>query len=374
MNIFVSAALFYPSKLGGPANAIYWFCKALAKRGHTVRVVTTYTAIDDSTIVPDKWMFVDGINVLYCSSVYSPKSQFFKESIRCIKESDVVILSSVCYKPETVLALIATLLRKPTIWSPRGEFSKSAINGRLDKKLFFKIIKYSLKRNVIFHATSNGESIDIRTVLGQNTHIIQIPNYMELPDMEQHESPDNPYFIFLGRIAPIKSIDKLIEACVLSKSFRDSNFTLHIVGGCEEQFNDYYNSLRDLVKHHGLDQKIFFQSPLYGTEKFKALRNARFLILVSESENFGNVVIESLSQGTPAITSQGTPWEILKNKKAGFWIENSPNIIAEVIDRCIQQNNSVYQNYRENALNVSSYYNIFTNIGIWEKQLEDLCK
>ena len=72
-----------------------------------------------------------------------------------------------------------------------------------------------------------------------------------------------------------------------------------------------------------------------GEEKYKLYANAYFSILVSHSENFGNVVIEALSQGTPVIASKGTPWEQLA-EKAGFWIDNDENSIACCIDISIE--------------------------------------
>ena len=51
----------------------------------------------------------------------------------------------------------------------------------------------------------------------------------------------------------------------------------------------------------------------------------------SHNENFGNVVVESLSQGTPVIASTGTPWKILEKYHAGYWIKNNPENIAKKI-------------------------------------------
>ena len=54
MTLLISTALFYPSRLGGPANTLYWLSKALAKAGVQVTVVTTGSHIELGKIVPDK--------------------------------------------------------------------------------------------------------------------------------------------------------------------------------------------------------------------------------------------------------------------------------------------------------------------------------
>ena len=70
-------------------------------------------------------------------------------------------------------------------------------------------------------------------------------------------------------------------------------------------------------------QRVEFSGPLYGEDKWNAYRNADLYILPSFSENFGMTVAESLSVGTPVITTKGTPWSGLVNKKSGFWVDGN---------------------------------------------------
>ena len=53
-----------------------------------------------------------------------------------------------------------------------------------------------------------------------------------------------------------------------------------------------------------------------GEEKNKVIASNMALVLPSKSENFGNVVLEALAQGTPVIASKNTPWQILDLKNA----------------------------------------------------------
>ena len=68
MRILFPLHLFYPSRLGGPANAVYWLCKALAMQGHDITVVATREGIDEGRVELDKWVDVDGIKVRYCDT------------------------------------------------------------------------------------------------------------------------------------------------------------------------------------------------------------------------------------------------------------------------------------------------------------------
>ena len=94
------------------------------------------------------------------------------------------------------------------------------------------------------------------------------------------------------------------------------------------------------------------------------------MFLVSNSENFGNVVLESLSQGTPVVASKGTPWQSLEESKAGFWIDNNPKEIANCIDRIMSYSEKEYYLKRENAFALAKRFDVYDNINQWETVLK----
>jgi len=172
--------------------------------------------------------------------------------------------------------------------------------------------------------------------------------------------------LYLGRIAPIKALDKLLLGLAKSDSFIQSNFILLIAGGVENQFGDYYEKIQLIIQNKELlKNKIIFLGNVEGAEKYKLYANAFFTLLVSDSENFGNVVVESLSQGTPVIASKGTPWQKLEDKKAGFWINNNVEDIANCIDEVLKIENKEYQQIRNNAYNYGLEFDVHTNIDKW---------
>lgn len=365
MNIFISCALFYPSKLGGPANTLYWLSKGLVAKGHNVYVVTTHNHIDDKTIPSNLFTVIDGINVFYATN----RSKLITTSIRIIKKCDSVILSSVCYSPELLLALAGRFFHKRVIWSPRGEFTDSAIGGRKTKLAFFKLIKMAVGKYVLFHATSVDEENCIHNILGNGVKTTIIPNYMEIPKKQTRQVVEKPFFLFVGRIAPIKAIENLIEGASMSEKFRERAIELIIAGGVENQFESYYQLLQDLINVKKLQDKVKFIGPVSGEQKLQTYCDAQFLFLVSKSENFGNVVIESLSQGTPVVASFGTPWKGLVEHQSGFWIDNSPAEIAKTIDKILSLTQEQYDSYRKHALSYIDSYNIYSNTENWENVL-----
>lgn len=368
MKVLFPLHLFYPSRVGGPANTIYWLCKSLCRNGHDVTVVTTREGIDDGQVEFDRWINVDGIKVRYCDSRSKFSMSIIRYALKEIKKVDTVVFSSICFLPNFFIAIAARLRGKKIVWSPRGELFDTAMRmGRRGKRLYFAVLNFFMGKYILFHATSEDEKESIMKFFPK-AEVVIIPNYMELPRRETVGS-NYANLLYVGRIAPIKALEKLIEGLSLSKLFISSRYRFVMVGGVEKQFEDYYRELLEQVDRLGLQNKVQFVGSLTGRSKFQAYASARYSFLVSDSENFGNVVIEALSQGTPVVASTGTPWAKLPEKKAGFWIQNTPNAIAETLNGIIQQSDKEYMIYRQGALNYSKEFDVFEHVGEWERIL-----
>ena len=53
------------------------------------------------------------------------------------------------------------------------------------------------------------------------------------------------------------------------------------------------------------------------------------------TENFGLTVGESLSVGTPVISSEFTPWEGLNLHRCGWWIKHGVATLVDTLDKAI---------------------------------------
>lgn len=362
MRILITTPHFYPARLGGPANTLYWLSKGLIKENIEVSVVATDDAIDSSKTKLDQWLEVSGIRVRYCSSKNKLPLRVILHAILEMKKCQCVMLSSISFLPNFFIALFACVFGKKLICSPRGELLDSAMKGERLKVYYLALIKALVGSKITFHATSLDEEESIKYYFGNKTKVFVLPNYMEIPKKQEKGSNSNNYLLFMGRINPIKAIDNLILGCSKSKHFINSSLCLKIAGPEQGTYGD---ELRMLVKKLSLEERIFFLGRVDGDEKYKLYADAYFSCLVSNSENFGNVIIEALSQGTPVIASKGTPWEILNTNKAGYWIDNTPDSIAECIDNILSLSHDDYTMYRNNALRLSETFDINKNTDKW---------
>lgn len=372
-SVLFVARNFYPSTLGGPSVTLYNIAKSLVEKGINVSVITTNDHVKEGTVPFDQWAKLDGIYVRYVTVDNDNKfhKSLYSEIRSKIKECDIGILSSIFYIPAFVTAWYAKKYNKKIIWSPRGELFKAALSNNRFKSYYILLLRLLYGRDTLFHGTSGREISQIKHYFGVRAKVIQIPNYLELP-IKVDRKPEERYLLYVGRIAPIKALDKLIIGLSLSESFRQSDYKFYIVGGIEDQFIEYYEKLKYLIKDSSLEDKILFKGILTGVEKNKVFANAYFSFLISESENFGNVVLEALSQGTPVVASKGTPWENLEYVKAGFWIDNSPQNICSCVDEILSMTEIIYNKYRENALVLASEFDVSKGIDNWIKAINQL--
>ncbi|GAB3962242.1 hypothetical protein GCM10028805_62940 [Spirosoma harenae] len=194
---------------------------------------------------------------------------------------------------------------------------------------------------------------------------------MELPATVIPEKAAQPYLLFIGRLHPIKAIDQLIQALGTSILFRESDFRLIVAGPVIDQA--YYQTLTQLVDELGLPNKVSFIGLVQSEQKQILYANAYVTILPSHTENFGNVVIESLAQGTPVIASTNTPWQILETERVGSWVSNEPDTLKRAIERYLTMGPDDYHQYRVRAADLARReFCIHEGIGEWEHLYKQL--
>lgn len=106
-----------------------------------------------------------------------------------------------------------------------------------------------------------------------------------IPQPEKTET-ERPYFLYVGTIEPRKNLTRLMKAFELSGLSTSHDFWL--VGR-----KGWGSTPRGVIEKGVLDDKALL----------KAYQDATALVLVSLDEGFGIPVIESLTSGTPVLTS-----------------------------------------------------------------------
>lgn len=196
--------------------------------------------------------------------------------------------------------------------------SQTAFKNRTGVKLFFK--KRTLQKiynglNLI--TVSDGVQDDLVNVIGIQPKSIQtIYNPIDKDHIirlseEPNPIKENDYIVHVGRFDPAKRHDILLKAFALSSI--DTKLVLVGDGSEREKIIAWIDEL-------GLQDKIimtgFVQNP------YPIIKNAKMLILSSEYEGFGNVIVEALMLDTPVVSTdcKSGPNEIMTGKLADYLV------------------------------------------------------
>lgn len=288
-------------RYGGPIVAVHGLCKALAARGHEVDVFTTNVDGGGTLDVPtNEPVMLDGVRVHYFPSrlrrlYWSPAMP-----LRDVASYDLVHSHAVYLWPGVAAARAARRRRVPYVISPRGMLVPELIKerSRVAKTLWLQLVERgALAKASGIHFTSQLEWDDAkRTGLPLPSPFV-VPNGIDLPD-KPGVPRDASTLLFLGRINWKKGLDRAIE--LLTRLPRQVR--LVIAGNDEESLTPF---LRELAQKLGVADRVEFPGPVYGDAKNELLARATLFVLLSTSENFGNVVLEALAMETPVVVSKG---------------------------------------------------------------------
>lgn len=228
----------------------------------------------------------------------------------------------------------------PVVWSLHGTLSPWSFTYKWWKKLlpWYLYQKRDLLNAAVLHVTSEGERKWVQDSGFGARQIITIPMGTTVRP-EVCRSHNVHRLLFVGRIAPVKSLEKLIAAWA---TMDPGCWRLRVVG--VEDFPGYTDSLKELCVKMGVSQSVDFVGPKFGNDLEKEYEKADALALVSETENFGAVVADALAWGLPVITSKGTPWSCVQSnnqttqqskESCGWWVANDPDSLANVLKELV---------------------------------------
>ena len=140
----------------------------------------------------------------------------------------------------------------------------------------------------------------------------------------------------LGRIAPSKNLDILIDACGVLKK-QGITFSLHIYGDALPKDVQYLESLKTQVKKHGMEQSVTFHPGIPNTSTPQVYSSHDMFVNVSSNGMYDKTIAEAMACGCLSLASNN-------------------NLLGQVDDRLIIKDRTVAEVAASlaTALNVSS--------------------
>ncbi|WP_319518084.1 glycosyltransferase [uncultured Martelella sp.] len=128
------------------------------------------------------------------------------------------------------------------------------------------------------------------------------------------------YLLFLSRVHPKKACDQLIEA--FSRIACDYPAVDLVIAGPDQ--TGWQVELEAMSARLGVAGRVHWPGPLKGAAKAAAFADAHAFVLPSHQENFGLVVAEALSTGTPVlISTKVNIWREIVKAGAGLAVDDT---------------------------------------------------
>jgi len=143
---------------------------------------------------------------------------------------------------------------------------------------------------------------------------------------------DGAMVLFVGRLSPIKGIDRLLKAMTHLK-FRPAA-RLVIIGGDDYDTPESHN-LRRLSRELGIQDAVVFLGRVDHEKLPPYFCAANVVVLPSHYETFGLVALEALACGTPVVaTSVGAMETLLREGETGHIVAGgTPQLLAAGIEK-----------------------------------------
>lgn len=323
-------------KFGGPTTCTYSLLKGLREQQSVGVDLLTFDAEDNDQIISRE----DFMKILpppkHTRYGYSKGMKLWLEANCCY---DLYHTNALWQYASHAAARYAQKQNKPYVISPHGMLYPEGLKkSKWFKKFALALFqKKDLEKATAFHATSHKEMAYIRA-FGLTQPIAVIPNAIDVSSFSKANSVaklNHRKIGFLGRLAPIKNLELLIEAWAKSNSI-SQDAELVIIGDGDES---YIEKLKLLINKNNI-KNIVFTGFLFGKEQEDIMQQLSYLVLPSKSENFGMVVPEALARGIPVIASKGTPWEELQIQHCGWWFDSDLKSLSAVLQEALNLDES----------------------------------
>lgn len=331
-------------RYGGPSAALPALCRAVMDRGHHVEVFTT--DIDGPGRLPlptGRPMVWQGVPTTVFPvrrpRAYAP-APALGLALRRVQAFDVVHIHSL-YRFHTLAAAFWCRRRGvPYVLRPHGSLNPYHRATRRTLKAVYELLveRRNLDHAAAVHCTSQAEADAVKS-LGMRAPVVVVPLPVEVARYARPAAPARSLtppgarrlVTFLGRIAPKKGVDVLVDAFArIAPTFPD--VALAIAG----PDGGHLPEVVARVQVHSLVERVHILGHVAGEEKVTLLQASTVLALPSLDENFALSVAEALAAGTPVVVSPGVALHReIAAAGAGLVAPRTAEGVARALDRLL---------------------------------------
>lgn len=246
--------------------------------------------------------------------------------------------------PNWVAGRLARQAGKPLVITPLGHLEPWSLRHHAVRKMLARWLweGENWRYCSAWIAKSEFEAEHLRQ-LGLAGDIAVIPNGLHAEEWGRDAAPDLFYqqypaledyelVVFLSRIDPKKGVQSLLEVW---KKLCDLHRGWHLVIAGENR-HAYGQLLMNWVQAQGIQSRVTFTGSLEGELKRALLAAGKLFVLPSQSENFGQAILEALAAGIPVIATRECPWPGIERHRCGYWIETHQGHLESALQEAMR--------------------------------------
>lgn len=244
-----------------------------------------------------------------------------------------------------------------TIHSDKNIYEVKNLNSKINLALINTLYKRADKTVFVSKSAQKSFNFNLPSQIIYNGFDIKNIEKLANENYEFEFKRDKQYLICVNRLIELKRVDDIIKALQLL----NENFELIIIGDGSEMPN-----LQNLANDLNLKDRVHFLGQI--SNPFKYVKRADYFILASQSEAFGNVLIEAMICKTLVICSNfSVAKEILQDKGGILFETKNIQALANAI-KSIDNKEKIVQSAYKRAVNftisktASDYEKIFKEI------------
>ncbi len=189
------------------------------------------------------------------------------------------------------------------------EYSSELYNSTLfGREQTERLVRSGKIHRYLPDSTFNGE--ELLSYGANSAQIFTLPPFHRVEEFAAVEA--NPKIIdeladgrinvlFVGRIAPNKGCEHLIEVIRIYRELYDDNIRLNLVGGLDERLGDYFDELNNRINAYGLADMIQFRQKVSFKDLKSYYQASDIFLLMSEHEGFCVPILEAQYNKLPIV-------------------------------------------------------------------------
>jgi glycosyltransferase involved in cell wall biosynthesis len=366
MRILKVVQAYYPFRdRGGPVVKVRSLAHGLAKRGHSVTVLTADLGLTTSHTHGAgykrcRWgwqLSEEGVAAIYLPTIGRYRALTLNPGVlgfcrSSLGEFDLVHLYGLYDLLGPVVGYFCRRRSIPYVIEPMGMFRP------IDRAFRMKQLWHANLGCALFHgaarviATSEMEQQELleqcvpREKLalrynGVDSRLRALPRPQGAFRKRWNIPADQPLILFMSRLIPRKGADMLIDA--FAQACPESGRL--VISGPEGE-SGCRAHLERCAKEARIEARVVFTGPLYDEDKQAALTGADLFVLPSRYENFANAAAEAIACGVPVIISDSCGIHSLVRGRAGLVIKAEKNALAEAL-RTMISDAALYQRLKD---------------------------